>query len=97
MSNLVMKNVVFTTNNIQWRIWPGDTITFFYPKEGILVHYMEGTNTIWMCSNCSQTYDTSIQDVPIKDMTKVKVYPELDRYPTYDAEDQHSYFGYLVR
>jgi hypothetical protein len=56
--------------------------------------YLEGTNTIWMCSNCSQTYDTSIQDVPIKDMSesKDKVYPELDRYPTYDTEDPNMVF-----
>jgi len=51
--------------------------------------YLEGTETIWICSNCSQTYDTSIQDAPIKDLneSKVKTYPELEKYPTFDERD----------
>jgi ribosomal protein L37AE/L43A len=51
--------------------------------------YLEGTNSIWMCSNCSQMYDTSIQDVPVKDIkeSRVKTFPELDHYPTTDEDD----------
>lgn len=56
--------------------------------------YLKDTETIWRCNECMQYYDTSIQDVPIKDMSesKVKVYPELDRYPTYDTEDPNMVF-----
>ncbi|MGC1133644.1 MAG: hypothetical protein WA941_12540 [Nitrososphaeraceae archaeon] len=32
--------------------------------------YLQDTETIWICSNCSQTYYTSIQDAPIKDMSE---------------------------
>ena len=51
--------------------------------------YLEGTETIWMCSNCSQMYDTSIQDVPVKDISesKVRTYTELDHYPTAEEGD----------
>ncbi|MGC1133744.1 MAG: hypothetical protein WA941_13040 [Nitrososphaeraceae archaeon] len=51
--------------------------------------YLEGTNSIWMCSNCSQMYDTSIQDVPVKDLreSKVRTYAELDHYPTAEEDD----------
>ena len=50
---------------------------------------LEGTKTIWICSNCSQNYGTSIQDAPIKDLneSKVKTYPELGKYPTFDERD----------
>lgn len=51
--------------------------------------YLQDTKTIWICSNCSQTYDTSIQDAPIKDMSesKVRTYTELSHYPTYEEND----------
>jgi ribosomal protein L37AE/L43A len=56
--------------------------------------YLEGTETIWMCSNCSQMYDTSIQDVPVKDISesKVRTYTELDHYPTYEEDDMFTPF-----
>jgi hypothetical protein len=51
--------------------------------------FLKETGTIWRCNECMQYYDTSIQDVPVKDISepKVKVYPELDKYPTYDESD----------
>ena len=38
-----------------------------------------------------QYYDTSIQDAPIKDLneSKVKTFPELSHYPTYDESDTY--------
>ena len=34
-------------------------------------------------------YDTKIQDVPVKDIkdSRVKTYPELSHYPTYEEND----------
>lgn len=51
--------------------------------------YLQDTETIWICSFCSQTYDTKIQDVPIKDLSesKVRTYSELSHYPTYEEND----------
>ena len=39
--------------------------------------YLQGTETIWICSNCSQMYDTSIQDLPVKNIkySRVGIYP----------------------
>lgn len=44
---------------------------------------------MWYCQDCVQWYDTKIQDVPIKNLneSRVKVYPELDHYPTEDEDD----------
>jgi hypothetical protein len=51
--------------------------------------FLKETGTIWRCNECMQYYDTSIQDVPVKDIrdTKVKAFPELDHYPTADEDD----------
>lgn len=51
--------------------------------------FLKDTETIWICSNCSQVYDTKIQDAPIKDMSesKVRTYTELSHYPTYEEND----------
>jgi len=51
--------------------------------------FLKETGTIWRCNECMEYYDTSIQDVPVKDLSesKVRTYPELDRYPTYDESD----------
>jgi hypothetical protein len=59
-----------------------------------ILDFLKDTETIWRCNECMQYYDTSIQDVPIKDLSesKVKVYPELDKYPTYDIEDPNMVF-----
>ncbi|MFY9965282.1 MAG: hypothetical protein WAK50_06045 [Nitrososphaeraceae archaeon] len=40
-------------------------------------------------SACVQYYDTTIQDVPIKNVkdSKVRTFPELDHYPTYEEND----------
>jgi ribosomal protein L37AE/L43A len=56
--------------------------------------FMKDTGTIWRCNECMEYYDVSIQDVPIKNMSesRVKVYPELDRYSTYDIEDPNMVF-----
>lgn len=36
-----------------------------------------------------QYYDTSIQDIPLKTIkeSRVKIFPELSKYPTYDELD----------
>lgn len=51
--------------------------------------YLTGSNTIFRCDSCNEYYDTSIQDTPIKNITKFRATPhsELMRYPTDDAED----------
>jgi hypothetical protein len=51
---------------------------------------------LWYCQDCVKRYDTRIQDVPIKDLRKVKVkaYPELDKYPTY--EENEMFISYSV-
>src|SRR5918996_5257647 len=49
---------------------------------------------MWFCSACVQYYDTKIQDVPIKNLSesKVKTFPELDKYPTYGENDIYMSF-----
>jgi hypothetical protein len=49
---------------------------------------------IWICSECFAQYDTNIQDVPLKDISRPKVmtYPELTFNPTYDELDVHMTF-----
>ena len=56
--------------------------------------FLKGTESIWQCSNCSQIYDTSIQDVPVKNIgeSKVRVSAELQHYPTYEENDIWSPF-----
>ena len=53
--------------------------------------FMTNTETMRRCNECMQYYDTSIQDTPVKDLSesKVKVYTELDKYPTYDESDTY--------
>jgi hypothetical protein len=40
----------------------------------------------WLCPECFQQYDPSIQDVPLKNIidSGVKIYPELQHNPTLD-------------
>src|SRR5918996_1198835 len=49
---------------------------------------------MWFCSACVQYYDTKIQDVPIKNLSesKVKPFPELHKYPTYEENDIYMSF-----
>lgn len=44
---------------------------------------------MWTCSECSQYYDTKIQDVPVKNVNQFRVTPwfELQHYPTSDMDD----------
>lgn len=51
--------------------------------------YLAGSNTAFRCDNCNEYYDTSIQDTPIKNITKFKATPhsEIQRYPSFDSED----------
>lgn len=49
---------------------------------------------IWICSEYFTQYDTNIQDLPLKDVSRQKVltYPELTFNPTYDELDVHMPF-----
>jgi hypothetical protein len=49
---------------------------------------------VWICSECFEQYDTNIQDVPLKDTKelRVKTYPELSYYQTWDEEDPNTVF-----
>jgi hypothetical protein len=51
--------------------------------------FLKETGTMWRCNECMEYYDTSIQDVPIKDIkeSRVEAYPELDHYPTAEEDD----------
>ncbi len=51
--------------------------------------FLKETKTIWRCNECMQYYDTSIQDVPIKNIndSRVKTYAELEHYHQLDDED----------
>jgi hypothetical protein len=51
--------------------------------------FLKDAETICRCNECMQYYDTSIQDVPIKDVSesKVRIYSELDKFPTYEEND----------
>jgi ribosomal protein L37AE/L43A len=51
--------------------------------------FLKETGTIWRCNACMQYYDTSIQDIPLKNIkeSRVKTFPELSKYPTYDESD----------
>jgi hypothetical protein len=56
--------------------------------------YLEGSKTIWRCNECTEYYDTNNQDVPLKDISelRVKTYPELSYYQTWDEEDPNMVF-----
>jgi hypothetical protein len=73
----------------------GDEIAYFCSICKSRLDYLEGTKTIWICSNCSQTYDTSIQDAPLRDIsnTGVKTYPEFEYYQKYDENDSNMIFA----
>jgi ribosomal protein L37AE/L43A len=45
--------------------------------------FLKETGTMWRCNECMEYYDTSIQDVPVKDLreSKVRTYTELQHYP----------------
>jgi hypothetical protein len=49
---------------------------------------------MWNCSECSQYYDTKIQDVPVKNISEFRVtlWSELQHYPTYDENDPNILF-----
>jgi len=51
--------------------------------------FLKETGTMWRCNECMEYYDTSIQDVPVKDLreSKVKTYTELSHYPTAEEDD----------
>ena len=51
--------------------------------------YLTGSNTVFRCDGCNEWYDTSIQDTPIKNITKYRATPhfELQRYPVIDDEE----------
>lgn len=51
--------------------------------------FLKETKTIWRCNECMQYYDTSIQDVPIKNIkdSRVKTYAELEHYHQLDDDD----------
>jgi hypothetical protein len=56
--------------------------------------YMKHTRTIWRCDNCSEFYDTKIQDTPISNNEGFKVRPhhEINRYPRLDKNDVNTPF-----
>jgi len=51
--------------------------------------FLKETGTMWRCNECMEYYNTSIQDVPVKDLieSKVRTFPELDHYPTAEEDD----------
>lgn len=51
-------------------------------------------NTVWRCNECMVFYDTSIQDMPLGDISRtgVKTYSEFQYYPTYDLNDSDMVF-----
>ena len=53
------------------------------------LEFLKETGTMWRCNECMEYYDTKIQDVPVKSIkdSRVKTYPELSRYPTYEEDD----------
>jgi len=59
-----------------------------------ILDLLEGTKTIWICSNCTQTYDTSIQESPLKNISgqRIKTYPEFEYYQVYDETDPNLIF-----
>jgi len=73
----------------------GDEIAYFCSICKSRLDYLEETKTIWICSNCSQTYDTCIQDAPLRDIssTRVKAYSEFQYYPKYDESDPDMIFA----
>jgi hypothetical protein len=50
---------------------------------------LTGSNTVFRCDGCNEWYDTSIQDTPIKNITKYRATPhfELQRYPVISDEE----------
>jgi len=44
---------------------------------------------MWYCQDCVQYYDTTIQDIPLKNIkdSRVGTYPELQHYPTAEEDD----------
>jgi ribosomal protein L37AE/L43A len=56
--------------------------------------FLKETGTMWRCNECMEYYNTSIQDVPVKDLreSKVKTYTELSHYPTYEEDDMFTPF-----
>jgi len=44
--------------------------------------FLKETGTMWRCNECMEYYNTSIQDVPVKDLieSKVRTYTDYDTF-----------------